>query len=720
MRKICPPAGEAWLVGVGVALTVAASAWLLLAGKLGAGATPWAGLLLLWASVGILLAARRLGVHASAPPALVAASPLLVAAAARNGLGGAGPLGYENASAALYLVAAAGALLVAKRCPLSGAGALAAGVAVVWVVFIWLSGSHAAGLLAGALLLSALAVRTRRALAILLVGGGLLLAGALLATVVLGATHQAGPRAGSVDRVVDATLGDLRVMVWQDALVLARDRPLTGIGIGQYPDYSGVVEERPAGVHVHSEYLQAAAETGLPGVALLVALLCWGGWSLWRSGCPSCAGIAGAALVGVALHATIDYVLHYSPVVLALAALVGTGAATRHHASAHGEGRERPLGREARRLRRAGIYAVLLWLVLLVPGFLSPHPTVTNRAGWSPGNSSVRFPAAGMIRSRHTPDDMYRRLVSANALTVAVSVSPADARQGGPARIVSSSAGPSHRNFTVGQEGDALVIRLRTTNTGLNASEAAIEVDGVFRAGERRRIVVAYGGSRTRVYVDGRLRFDTEQPGGSFDNWNLAYPLLLGNEIGGQRPWLGTIHDVAIYDRALTDAQVRRDQAAALVHYPFDAADGPGKNRGALGADADLHLPAEMAVELDAFWPAFSTFRPPATGVGWAVSAVRLVVHAALFFPFGFLVHRSGVLGTVARRSTGLVVLAAGLVAFGVELVRYTEGRAPSFATLVAAVGGAVAGIAMAESAGHRPSGIARRGNRLQQRGEGP
>lgn len=717
MRGMPRPPFDTWLVSVGLTLTLVGSAWLALSGHIGSGATPWAGLLLLWGSVGTLLAARRLGGPAWALPTLVLVSPLLVAAASRSGLGGAGPLGYENASAALYFVAAAAALVVAKRAPPGAPRALAACVGVAWVLLVWLSGSHAAGLLVVALLLSAFAVHTRRALGILLVGGGLLLAGALVGTIVLGATHQPGPRAGVLDRLIDSTLGDLRVMVWHDALVLARDRPLIGIGVGQYPIDSGLVEDRPAGAHVHSEYLEAAAETGLPGAALLVALLCWGGWNLWRGGCPSCAGTAGTALVGVGVHATVDYVLHFPHLVLAVAVLVGAGASTRHHACAHGE---RTVSPADRHLRRAGVYTVLLCLVLSVPGFLSPLPTVTNRVELSSRGDGVRFPEVGVLRSRENPDEVYRRLVAANALTVAMSVSPADARQGGPARIVSSSTGPSHRNLTVGQEADALVVRLRTTNTGLNASEDASVVDRVFRDGERRRIVVSYDGFRTRVYVDGRLRFDRAQPGGTFGNWNLAYPLLLGNEVGGQRPWLGTIHDVAIYDRALTDAQARPDQEDALVQYPFDAASDPWENRGVLGTGADLHSPARMAVELDAFWPTFSSLRSPATGAGWVVAAVRFLIHAALFVVFGFLVHRSGVVRTVAPWSAWLVASAAGGMAFAAELVRYAEGRAPSLATLLAAIGGAVAGIVLAGRSVGDPSVTDRPGSALQQHGKGP
>ena len=45
---------------------------------------------------------------------------------------------------------------------------------------------------------------------------------------------------------------------------------------------------------------------------------------------------------------------------------------------------------------------------------------------------------------------------------------PANAIQDGPARIVTLSSDPTHRNFTLGQERDAFDVRLRTQKTSAN------------------------------------------------------------------------------------------------------------------------------------------------------------------------------------------------------------------------------------------------------------
>jgi len=55
-----------------------------------------------------------------------------------------------------------------------------------------------------------------------------------------------------------------------------------------------------------------------------------------------------------------------------------------------------------------------------------------------------------------------------NQLTIEAIITPAKARQTGPARIITFSSNAGSRNFTLGQEADKLVLRLRTPQTGEN------------------------------------------------------------------------------------------------------------------------------------------------------------------------------------------------------------------------------------------------------------
>jgi O-antigen ligase len=102
--------------------------------------------------------------------------------------------------------------------------------------------------------------------------------GRVAAQTIEGSTGQAQ----SVDAPDKTRSVSLRLAVWRDSLRLCAAHPLVGVGLGnfkvQFPAASqrtlADVKGRPFWVdYAHDEYLQAAAEGGLVGVALLVWLL---------------------------------------------------------------------------------------------------------------------------------------------------------------------------------------------------------------------------------------------------------------------------------------------------------------------------------------------------------------------------------------------------------------------------------------------------------------
>jgi len=95
-------------------------------------------------------------------------------------------------------------------------------------------------------------------------------------------------------------------------------------------------------------------------------------------------------------------------------------------------------------------------------------------------------------------------LKQAGRFTLSAVVQTGDTAQTGPGRIVSLSADPLHRNFTLGQEGPDLVFRLRTPMTGLNGSDPALTVPGFFAKIELRRVVVVYNGATLTVHDGAR------------------------------------------------------------------------------------------------------------------------------------------------------------------------------------------------------------------------
>ncbi len=116
---------------------------------------------------------------------------------------------------------------------------------------------------------------------------GLTWLGAMIGVVVLVVllVPETGGRIGSLLQLGDSGRGAL----WQGALQMAGDHPLTGIGIGRFQEVfpsvftGGVYVDSYC--HAHSDPLNRLAETGVIGVMgalVLWGILGWMGWRMWR------------------------------------------------------------------------------------------------------------------------------------------------------------------------------------------------------------------------------------------------------------------------------------------------------------------------------------------------------------------------------------------------------------------------------------------------------
>lgn len=131
-----------------------------------------------------------------------------------------------------------------------------------------------------------------------------------------------------------------------------------------------------------------------------------------------------------------------------------------------------------------------------------------------------------------------------NALTLDICLETEDVTQSGPARILSFSFDGLSRNFSLCQERDCLVLRLRTPRTGANGSSPETTLNRIEK-GRRTEIVVTYRPGEMRVYADGR-EIPVPHIAGDFSNWTDEHQLLLGNEWKAERKWIGRIHRFSV------------------------------------------------------------------------------------------------------------------------------------------------------------------------------
>lgn len=200
----------------------------------------------------------------------------------------------------------------------------------------------------------------------------------------------------------------------------------------------------------------------------------------------------------------------------------------------------------------------------------------------------VRIRDGGKLCSVEMGRRLAQAIARAGAFSLEAILAPADTAHGGPARIVSLSWDGLVRNFTLGQTKDRWVVRLRTSETGMNGSDPELSMRGL--AAARTHLVVTYDTKAVRLYLNGELAESREEVRGDLANWDPSYPLVLANEFIGPRNWAGVIRFVAFYDRVLSGADVTSAAADVPPGDPPTGAPGrpgpdvsapPGPGKGA-------------------------------------------------------------------------------------------------------------------------------------------
>ncbi len=184
---------------------------------------------------------------------------------------------------------------------------------------------------------------------------------------------------------------------------------------------------------------------------------------------------------------------------------------------------------------------------------------------WTPGALSIDEPT--VLRSSGGVAALAGAIEGSNEISVESWVTPSDLTQTGPARMVSIGSSATRRNLTLGQgnngsvPGDRYTTRLRTTSTSKNGTPSVSTPAGSASTELTHVLYTRDAAGQVAFYIDGAVA-TTATVGGSTTNWDPSYDLLLGNEADGSRPWLGTFHLVAIYDRALSEVEVGQNFAA--------------------------------------------------------------------------------------------------------------------------------------------------------------
>ena len=122
--------------------------------------------------------------------------------------------------------------------------------------------------------------------------------------------------------------------------------------------------------------------------------------------------------------------------------------------------------------------------------------------GENQGERGVSLTHSHWLATPVAPTLMTERIRQTSQFTLCATIATDELKQTGPARIISLSSDPYHRNFMLGQQDNDLIFRLRTPLTGENGIKFNFIVPNVFTDTNYYRIAISYSNSILKIYID--------------------------------------------------------------------------------------------------------------------------------------------------------------------------------------------------------------------------
>ena len=110
-----------------------------------------------------------------------------------------------------------------------------------------------------------------------------------------------------------------------------------------------------------------------------------------------------------------------------------------------------------------------------------------------------------ILQSKNSAKKLVQCLRKTNKLSIAIWMKPDNLKMMGPARIVSLSADPVNRNFTVGQSQDRINFRVRTPLTGNNGSKVSLTSSPILNSQMPQLVVATFYRGEAKLYYNGQI-----------------------------------------------------------------------------------------------------------------------------------------------------------------------------------------------------------------------
>ncbi len=150
----------------------------------------------------------------------------------------------------------------------------------------------------------------------------------------------------------------------------------------------------------------------------------------------------------------------------------------------------------------------------------SPTLSWQGKSGQTEDTRGIFLSSHHWLKTSSPATSITEKIRRRSQFTLSTTFATAQISQKGPARIISISKDNDQRNFTLGQNGSDLVLRLRTPIMGDNGSKPQIVIPDILNNNKSHHLIITYNGSILKFYIDNLSNIYTFNlhPGFSFLN----------------------------------------------------------------------------------------------------------------------------------------------------------------------------------------------------------
>ncbi|HSM49916.1 MAG TPA: hypothetical protein VLA75_00790, partial [Thermoanaerobaculia bacterium] len=210
---------------------------------------------------------------------------------------------------------------------------------------------------------------------------------------------------------------------------------------------------------------------------------------------------------------------------------------------------------------------------------------------WIDGAGRMALAGGRFVLAPELAGALDDALQATNELTLELEVEPWSVAEGERGPILSLADAPAARSFALWQEGERLLLYLRTVDSSPSGAPP-LEV-GRLAAGRAVRVAVTFTPGRLSSFLDGAPVVEERVVPGDFFHWHAAH-LGLGGEERGRERWRGWVESLRIAARRESAAEIAESHRRRRAERPPPAPP----------AVAELRLVASSeAPELEAIAP---------------------------------------------------------------------------------------------------------------------